>query len=147
VNIFQRGKRPLTRFLLKNPSVFHILFNYKYLFILKYISFLLILSFAACNENTESSQKPIVTSQEDSIKNTLTGRWGGLGESSPVWEIRNDSIYFFEHLRAYPYKMVNHDLIINQLTHEVKLGNIYVIKDTLFFLDERGVLIKGYRFK
>jgi len=129
--------------------VINILSNYKILIYhtMKLISFLLILSLTACNEHVESSKMPIVISKEDSIKNTLIGRWGGLGESNPVWEIRKDSIYYFQHSRAYFYKILNHDLIIDFRETQAKFLNINVIKDTLFFSDEQGYLTKAYRFK
>lgn len=82
---------------------------------------------------------------EDSLKATLIGQWGDL--DNPAWDIRIDSIYYFEESTAYPYKIVNNDLIIDYSKSFTVLRNIYVTKDTLFFLDDQGILTKGYRFK
>lgn len=75
------------------------------------------------------------------------GQWGGLKEDSPIWEIRRDSIYYFQHSKAYPYKIVNRDLIINFPESRAILKNISVISDTLFFSGEEGLQIRAYRFK
>ena len=72
---------------------------------------------------------------------------GGSSDSFPVWEIRKDSIYYFEHSRAYPYKIVGHNIIISLPENQVKLENIHIIKDTFFFTLHLGVEVQTIRFK
>jgi len=113
---------------------------------MKLICVLCILLFASCNSKTSNK----LTKQEskvDSLKNTLLGQWGGLGENSPVLKINIDSIYYYEENKSYPYKIVDKDLIIERLETKGVLRNISVNKDTLIFYDEQGLTTKGYRFK
>ena len=100
--------------------------------------------FLSCNEQNKSFQK---VSSEDYIKNILIGKWGGSSDSLPVWEIRKDSIYYFEHSRAYPYKILDHNMIISLPENQGILGNIHIIKDTFFFTLHLGVEIQAIRFK
>ncbi len=112
---------------------------------MKFIYLILILFLVSCNENIKTQPK---ISFEDSITATLIGKWGGQGEKDPVWEIRKDSVYYFEHLRAYPYELKNHDLIINlSNNNQVKLENTHVIVDTLFFISHLGLTTRAVRFK
>lgn len=83
----------------------------------------------------------------NSLKNNLLGSWGGLGESIPVLEIGIDSIYYYQEKKAYPYKVVDRNLIIERTESKGVLRNISVIEDTMIFYDEQGLLIKGYRFR
>ena len=103
-----------------------------------------ILFFFSCNEQNKSTQK---LSYEDTIKNILIGKWGGSSDSLPVWEIRKDSIYYFEHSRAHPYKIVGHNMIISLPANQGKLGDIHVIKDTFFFTLHPGVEVQAIRFR
>ncbi len=75
------------------------------------------------------------------------GRWGGLGEKIPVWEINKDSIFYFERSTYYHYKLNNNNMEIDFPEGKGTLKNIRVIKDTLFFLDEGGEIVYAYRFK
>lgn len=119
--------------------------NFKFL---KYIFIIITLKLISCNGSPsyKTSQEKVST-KEDTLKPKLIGIWGGLGEDVPVWEIKSDSVYYFEQSAAYPYKIVDNDLIIDYPKSITVLKDIYVIKDTLFFLDEQGILTKGYRFK
>ena len=83
---------------------------------------------------------------DDSLKIKLIGIWGGLGEESPVWDIRHDSIYYYERSTAYPYEILNGNFIIYQPVSKLILRNISVIIDTMYFLDELNNPITGYRF-
>lgn len=58
-----------------------------------------------------------------------------------------DSIYYYDKSKAYPYKMINDDLIINLPASPGRLKHVFVIKDTIFFTEEQGNQVKGYRFK
>jgi len=109
-----------------------------------YPIFSLILLFSSCIEQIKPTQK---ISVEDSLISTLIARWGGSGDSLPVWEIRKDSIYDFQRSKAYSYRIVDQDMIISRPESQGKLGNIHVISDTLFFLLHPGVEAHAIRFK
>lgn len=115
---------------------------------MKLISVILFLLFVccniqSCNTNNAGKNKPLLV---DSLKAKLIGNWGGLGEDSPVWEIKHDSIYYYQEQKTYPYQIVGSDLIIERLDTKGILKNISVLKDTLMFYDEQGLQITGYRF-
>lgn len=84
---------------------------------------------------------------EDSLEPNLIGKWGGLGEKSPVWNIMHDSIYYYEHSAAYPYQILDGDLIIHFPKSRGVLKHITVNKDTMSFVDEQNNTIRGYRFR
>lgn len=113
------------------------------------ISFTLcIFLFTACNNNKENDDKQSkIINQINGVEKSIIGKWGGFGETPPVWDIRKDSIYYFQHSKAYAYKIVNNDMIINFENSPNALRNIHVKNDTLFFIDDVGLLIKGYRFR
>lgn len=101
-----------------------------------------------CNEQPSLKTKVLNNpSYEDSMKLRLIGQWGGLGENSPVWDIRQDSIYYYNRSAAYPYTILNNDLIIYLPESKGILKNIKLIKDTLFWLDEQGLTVKAFRMK
>lgn len=103
--------------------------------------------FISCQEHFNSKNQYVKKiTPEDSLKETLVGQWGGLGEDSPVWEIKKDSIYYFQRSTAYAYRILNGDFLISFPEATGIFKKIYVVKDTLFFLNEQGGLIKGYRF-
>ncbi len=83
----------------------------------------------------------------DSLHTKLIGEWGSLGEDNPVWEFKQDSIYYFDRKQSYPYKIIGNDIIIELPESEGHLRNMSVIKDTMTFYDTPGMPIKGYRFK
>ena len=96
---------------------------------MKYVYLVFITFLFSCSEQNKSVQK---VSFEDTIKNILIGKWGGASDNLPVWQIGKDSIYYFEHSRAYPYKIVGHNMIISLPINQEKLGNIHIIMNTLF---------------
>lgn len=115
---------------------------------MKHIYLIFILFFSSCIENTKPNKK---IGFEDSVSNTLIGKWGGASDVRPVWEIRKDSIYYFLDSKAYPYKIVGHDMIINLRENQGKFENIHVIRDTLrdtllFFL-QSGLEVQAVRYK
>lgn len=116
--------------------------------IMKTIYLLLLLLIVSCNgdpmvKKNTSQESPIT----DSLKTTIIGRWGGLGEKYPVLEIRKDSIYFFDRKESFPYTISKGNLIIGFPDSKVALINIHVKGDTLFSEDEKGFITKGYRFR
>ena len=112
---------------------------------MKSIFFTIVILFISCNEGSTSKSKLSNTNFNDTLKMKLIGKWGDT--KNAMWDIRWDSIYYFERSESFPYKILNNDLIIYPPESKGILRNIRVIKDTLFFLDEEGSTIKGYRFK
>lgn len=109
---------------------------------MKKIYFLLIIFFISCNEQPNVTNK---ANHDDTIKAKLIGQWGDL--KTLGWDIKKDSIYYFERLASYPYKILNNNLIIDLPESKGTLRNIRVIKDTFFWLDEQGLTVKAYRMK
>lgn len=109
---------------------------------------LLLFIFFACNQ---PSEKRIPSSTKldiaDSLKIKLLGKWGGIGESIPVWEIKQDSIYYYDRSITYPYSIIDGNIIVDFYSSRGILKNILVINDTIFFENELGVPIRGYRFR
>ena len=120
------------------------LFQFVYLNIMKIIFLSIAVLFISCNEQMHSINK---LTHEDSLKIELKGQWGGLGEDGAVWDFRKDSIYYYNRSAAYPYKIINRDLIIYLPESKGILKNIRVIKDTLFFLIDQGLTAKAFRFR
>lgn len=118
----------------------------RYNSVLKGICFLLTLIFIACNQQNTKNEPSKKMTMDDSLKTRLIGKWGGIGEDTPVWDIMPDSIYYYDRSTAYPYKILNGDFIIDLPVSKGILKHITVIKDTMSFLDEQGNEIKGYRF-
>ncbi len=108
------------------------------------ISFIL---FTACSNRGVDKTKVEMYTKVDTLKSKLIGRWGGLGEDSAVWEIGTDSIYYFQHRKAYPYNILNSDLIIKLDESKAILRNIAVIEDTMTFEIHDSVIANAYRFK
>ena len=106
---------------------------------------LLMSSLLGCKEMPNGKLRPeTIKDSSSGLRNKLIGKWGGLGESKPVFEIRKDSICYFQQSTKYPYKIVNHDFVIFFPDHEGILRNIRVDHDTIFFYDDYG-LKRGYR--
>lgn len=72
--------------------------------------------------------------QPKSLHDQLIGKWGW--EGSPVWEIRTDSIYYFEEKKAYAYILEKNQLTIKRQENDAILRNITVNEDTLSFTDD-----------
>jgi hypothetical protein len=107
---------------------------------------LLLTLFPYCN-NQSHNDVPKKANSIDSLKNILLGNWGGLGESSPVWEIRIDSIYYHQEKKAYSYKIIDSKLIIYRDENNAVFENLSVVKDTLMFTDDIGIKVRAYKFK
>lgn len=102
--------------------------------------------FISCNEQPNLKNKVLnKPTLEDSLKLKLLGKWGDL--ETPGWDIRMDSIYYFERSIAYPYEIINKDFIIYLTESKGILKDIRVIKDTFFWLDEQGLTVNAFRMK
>ena len=113
---------------------------------MKIIYIILFTFFVSCNNTDQNDAMIKKLTIVDTLKTKLLGQWGGREESAPVWEIRVDSIYYYEEKRTYQYKLLNKDLIIERDESKGILRNISVIEDTMTFNDEH-LIVKGYRFK
>jgi hypothetical protein len=109
--------------------------------------FLSTLIFIACNQHDTKNTEAKNLTADDSLKIKLIGKWGGRGEKVPVWEIRPDSIYYYAHSKAYSYKILNGDFIIDLPESKAIFEDMSVVNDTMFFIDAQAhTPIRGYRF-
>ena len=110
------------------------------------VGMIILLQIISCDEKREIS-KSIKKSKknEDSLSLKLLGKWGGLDELTPVFYIRKDSIYYFQHLKAYPYKINDKNLEIKFENSTGVLKSIDVNVDTMSFTDDVGLIIRAYR--
>ena len=114
---------------------------------MKFFYILTLLYFGSCDTQKTHSRTEDKLNKADSLKSRLLGKWGGLGEDSPVWEIKLDSIYYYQENKSYPYQIMENDLVIERGGSSGILSDISVVEDTLNFYDEQGLSIKAYRFK
>jgi hypothetical protein len=112
---------------------------------MKVLPIIVIIFFIGCNTRQGESQFHIKTAP-DSLNQSLIGKWGGLNETTPVWNIKLDSIYYYSEHKSYPYKISKGDLFIYRDSTVGILRNISVTKDTMQFQDPPGVRINAYRF-
>lgn len=115
--------------------------------IMKAIFILIFIVVVGCNTKKSNNTHANKLTQVHSLKDNLIGKWGGLGEDSPVWKIELDSIYYYQEKKKYPYQILGRDLIIERAQSKGVLSNISVIKDTMIFSDEQGLIVRGFRFK
>jgi hypothetical protein len=85
--------------------------------------------------------------KNDSITQNIIGKWGGLGESTPVLKITADSIYYFDTDKTYSYKIISRDVVINFPEYKRVLKNVSIEKDTMVFYDDLPEPIRAFRFK
>ncbi|MEP7228787.1 MAG: hypothetical protein ABI691_00965 [Ginsengibacter sp.] len=114
---------------------------------MKAIFILIFIVVVGCNTKKSNNTHANKLTQVHSLKDNLIGKWGGLGEDSPVWKIELDSIYYYQEKKKYPYQILGRDLIIERAQSKGVLSNISVIKDTMIFSDEQGLIVRGFRFK
>ena len=105
--------------------------------------------FNSCNSiqyDTKQRQK-YLEDYKAILKQNLLGKWGGLGENKPIWDIKKDSIFYFDSSKSYAHKVVGKDLIIQYENTRVVFRNIQVNMDTLFFIEpDSGLPTTAYRF-
>ncbi len=119
----------------------------RYNSILKGICISLTLTFISCSQHDTKNKPSKKLDIDDSLISKLIGKWGGIRESTPVWDIRHDSIYYYDRSTAYPYKILNGDFIIDLPESKAVFEDISVVKDTMFFIDAQAhILIRAYRW-
>ncbi len=104
---------------------------------------LLVLIFALSCNNSQTTND----TKFDGLQTKIIGLWGGLGEDSPVWQIKKDSIYYFEEKKSYACRLDDGSLSINYNGRTFFLKDISVIEDTLIFYDEHNIKTFAYRFR
>ncbi len=106
--------------------------------------------FTSCKQNKTSV---IQISREDSFRNSLIGKWGGLNEGNPVWKISYDSVFYYNQNKSYPYSIAGNDLIIDEGPAQPLFKNISVHKDTLLYYvrvsleEEIYMVVRSFRYK
>ncbi len=112
----------------------------------KIVFVIIVLLNIKCREsNSSKADRQILKDSTKQVANYI-GKWGGLDEKIPVWNIMKDSIYYYQHNRYYSYSYISGDLIIDFNGSKGVLKNIHTVLDTLIFQDEQGNTIRGYKF-
>ena len=103
--------------------------------------------FVACNSfNNEKKADDEIT--ENELKEKLIGKWSGLGQKNPVWEITKDTFYYRVSSKAFSYEVIGNDVFVNRPDYPVILNDVRILNDTLIFYDSASSMeIKGYRIK
>ncbi len=99
--------------------------------------FFLIFTISCDDSNPDNDKLGKKFKNEKALKLKLLGQWGNLSETTPVWEIQNDSIYYFQESKAYSYIIIDNNFVIDRPNSKAVLRNISVVNDTLSFLDAR----------
>ncbi len=109
--------------------------------------YIIIIFFISCNSDSHNNNLSPKSIKTDSVKAALIGIWGGDDQDYPVWNITQDSIYYFDRNKSYAYNIIGKDLIIKFPESDGHLREISVIQDTMIFYDAPGLPIKAYRIK
>lgn len=74
--------------------------------------------------------------QSDSIRQQIKGKWGDQNGRA-IYEIREDSIFYFVRDSSFPYKLFGDTLYVKvpEIDTPVAWGKMSVSKDTLFIKD------------
>jgi hypothetical protein len=104
------------------------------------LSLLLCIILTCCN----SSDIPKHTNP-NSLQKNIIGKWGGAEGESAIWEIKSDSIYYFEEQKSYACRLSGDSLMVDYKEGTFYLRDITVVNDTMVFYDESGLKISGYR--
>lgn len=107
-----------------------------------YLVVVFCLLISSCNGNKKTENEG-----EFYLNQHIIGKWGGLGESTPVVKFTSDSIYYFDRNKAYSYEITNDDIIINFPEHKGMLRNVSIKNDTLTFFDDLPEPIKAIKLK
>jgi hypothetical protein len=107
---------------------------------------IVVIFFTACKNNNAIKEVSIATTN-DSLISTIVGKWGGdTGE--PVWEIKKDSIHYYNEKKSYYYLIHEKDMIVLYKEGPYMLHNIHTVNDTLFFdINNEGMITKAFRKK
>jgi len=84
----------------------------------------------------KNSHKISLINQSDSIRLQIKGKWGDQNGRA-IYEIREDSIFYFARDSSFPYKLFGDTLYVKvpEIDTPVAWGKMSVSKDTLFIKD------------
>ncbi len=77
----------------------------------------------------------------------VVGKWGALNGSDPLFTFSSDSFFVNDISKGYHYQIINKSIIIDYPNVFRVLRNVKVNEDTLSFIDDYGVVVKGYRIQ
>lgn len=99
----------------------------------------------SCNYTSNSKNDD---SSHGILKNEIIGSWGNPEDSVPVFKIDKDSILYVQSNKAYLYKLINNDIVVDHPGDQWILKNVSIIEDTMFFYDRAGIQLgKALKFK
>ena len=103
--------------------------------------------FVACN-NYSKERKAENEVAENELKEKLIGKWSGLGQNIPVWEITKDTFYYRVSSKAFSYEVIENDVYVNRPDYPAILNDVRILNDTLIFYDKVSDMeIRGYRVR
>lgn len=109
-------------------------------------SLIALILFASCQNNRADKEINLVTTK-DSLVSAIVGKWGG-DTGQPVWEIKKDSIHYYNENKSYYYLIHDKDIIVLYKEGPYMLHNIHTVNDTLFFdINNEGMVTKAFRKK
>lgn len=106
----------------------------------------------SCNDNSQKNDAANVRKNQsfNPLSSRLLGKWGAPGEN-PFWDIRNDSIYYYNKQVMYPYFLKGDTFLIKFPDRDTAtvLGKISISGDTLKLRQyyANDFIIHFYRFK
>ncbi|QNL20549.1 hypothetical protein HZR84_00810 [Hyphobacterium sp. CCMP332] len=115
------------------------------------IVFCVIIFIIQCNSKSQNQTK--FNNQENqtdyqNFKSQLIGVWGEQGEENALFQISNDSIYYFDHMdNPLAYELKEGVLAINYSGQILKNKIVKLNSDTLQFINPSGEHIKLYKRK
>lgn len=101
--------------------------------------------FISCNQRKNNSTTNL-SNPKDSLVMTLLGKWGGR-TGKPVFEIKKDSIHYFNEQKSYYYMIHGDDMIVLYKEVPYLLKDIHIIEDTIFFTTKGAGITRGFRYK
>lgn len=107
---------------------------------------IIILGFVGCKNTPSNSILTAADHDKDVLKTSLLGKWGGLGESNPVWKFSSDSLYYYEDEKNYAYNLTGDSITVFYKAGIFVLKDVHIQTDTLYFNQGTGT-VKAYRFK
>jgi hypothetical protein len=103
--------------------------------------FIIVLIITSCNDK-QSEQKR----KQLNLQAAFMGQWIDSLTGHATFEVRKDSIYYFDYYRAYPYIIKDDSLTIYFPDKSTK-GELIIDKDTATFVEREFGNTKMVRFK
>lgn len=103
-----------------------------------FLSLWLCISLICINLNCKRPEKNKVVqiSLSDSIRQLIKGKWGEENGRA-IYEVKEDSIFYFGRDSSFPYKLYGDTLFVKvpEVDSPVAWGKMSVVRDTLFIRD------------